>query len=355
MTRFQSAKACLAAVIGLFFAGCIGAAHNGHFSPDVLQTKMMRYQQVKLHQRLFYVGFARAHNLQTATDLAYQEITRQLTWLPSDAQDILIGLYRIDRTATDSEGAIHVLAVLDREAASHHLRRLRDENRQNLGKEIEGCRQYLNAGEPGEARDCFELCSRQIRRVISLHKASYSAVSDPSPTYNLKEIKDLQSIKERLSAMMTRKRSALVHVLRVSNQRHMGDFNPMFQEVLSSGGLKLASGAISRKLVHEALEGTTDRISEKGKKAGAGYLVVGQVKTKFTGSEMGQYFATSTARLIVLETEGGRILKEMTSGMIKGGHVSRMQACNKASEKAVRVLKRKLESVLVGNAEFSYK
>jgi hypothetical protein len=84
----------------------------GRGSRDEVRRQLMQHQQIKRHQRLFYVGIGEGGALEEATQAAYDEITRQLTWLPAGSRDLLRGLYRVDRTATDRDGRVHLLAVL---------------------------------------------------------------------------------------------------------------------------------------------------------------------------------------------------------------------------------------------------
>ena len=353
MTRFRTVCSSLAMALGFLLAGCGGAIHQSPHSPNDLQMKMMRYQQVMLHQRLFYVGIARAYNLQSATEQAYAEITKQLTWLPTGAPDLLVGLYRVDRTATDTEGNVHVLAVLEREDAGNHCRRLRDESRRTMGKDLTRCRLLLDAGETTEARECLADASRLLYRARTLHKASYSAVGDPAPAFVSHNSGDLQRLKDRISAASTRKRSVLIQVHKIVDGRYLGDINPEIAKVVSASGLKIASGTIARRQVDRALAGSTSAISAEGKKTGAGYIVVGKVDARFIGSEMGQYFATGNARLKVIETEGGRTMAELNSGTIKGGHISRDKALLRAAENAIKAVNVKLSGVLQIRSEWS--
>ena len=82
----------------------LGCPPTGSLPREEVRRKLLQYQGVKFHQRQFFVGIAHGANLEAATQTAYQEITRQLTWLPAGSQDLLRGMYRVDRSATEVVG-----------------------------------------------------------------------------------------------------------------------------------------------------------------------------------------------------------------------------------------------------------
>ncbi len=326
-------------------AGC--GPPGGALAADELRTKMLRYQQNHLHQRKFYVGVAQGADLQAATGLAYDAITRQLTWLPSSSsRDVLRGLYRVDRSATDSSGEVHVLAVLEREAAASHLRRLRDEQRATLRLSLISCREKVNTADREGARRCVRDLSALVVQARDLHVAARAALGDEVRATPLPEEGQVKALTLRFGSAETMGKSMLVRVVKVTGGRRLGDLTPTFQTVVSEAGRKLASGSINTRQVIQALAGNTRGVAAAGKRAGAGYVLVGRVRATFSGSEMGQYFAHAGARLKVIETVSGRTVKELSSDNVKGGHISRRQALDKAVSNAVKELTPKLRQWL---------
>ena len=346
MMNLKLIRLALVSSLSLSLVGCGGPAHQGALAASELRAKMMRYQQVHLHQRLFFVGIAQGTNLQIATSGAYKEIIRQLTWLPPGSRHLLGGLYRVDRSATDSEGSIHVLAVLEREAAASHMRRLRDEKLQNLRNDLLRCRQRLESGEIAATRTCLPLAKKKLRSARDMHIAAIAAVGDQALATPLPEESELRELSKRLDSTLTRNRSVLVHVLRIVDRRQKGDLNAYIQTLVSASGMKLVSGGISPRQVMEAMSGSTASVAAAGKKTGAGYLIVGNVKSRFIGSEMGQYFAMASGRLKIIETLGGRTVVELSTGDVKGGHISRRYALNKAADAAIKELSIRLKDKL---------
>ena len=334
---------CYAAslILGLFFAGCGGAWKPATLAPDDLQTRMMRYQQTRLHQRIFFVGIARGHDLQDATERAYGEISRQLTWLPEGAPDLLVGLYRVDRTGTDSQGQIHVLAVLEREAAARKCHQLKRETLASLGKELTRCRLLLDAGEAADARACAAGAGDLKERARTLHAAQYAAEGDPAPGFAPSEAAKLRKLKVRLDETAMRRRAVLVHVIKIVDRRR-GDLNAQVQQVVTGVGLRLAPGNIGQRMVKRALAGDSGRAAAAGKAAGAGYIIIGKINVEFLGSEMGQHFARAMGRVLILETESGKVLAEVNVGPFKGGHITRKDACDTAVKNVISAAGREL-------------
>ena len=132
------------------------------------------------------------------------------------------------------------------------------------------------------------------------------------------------------------------------DQRGRGNLNPKFQEVISAAGLKIVSRKIRDHFVLQALGGNTEKVSAISIAAGAGIAIAGKVNVRFIGSELGQYFAEATARLVVIDTESGRTLADLNPGPIKGGHISRDNANLRATDKAIQAAKVKLARVLQG-------
>lgn len=318
-------------------ASC-GPPQGGALPAEELRTRMLRYQRNHLHQRQFYVGIAQAAELQTATSQAYQAITRQLTWLPDGSRQLLQGLYRVDRSAKDKSGVVHVLAVLERVAAAGHLRRLRDERRGQLRTALAGCRKKLDTGDLPGARACHGQLLRLVGNVRGLHVASRSAVGDGATAAPLAEEGQVKALGGRIGSAEAMGKSVLVKVLKEVDGRPAGDLNPAFQAIIAGGGLKLASGAVSANEVKQALGGNTRVLARTGQSAGAGFVLAGSVESAFSGSEMGQFFARATGRLKVVETQSGRTVLELSVGQTKGGHIARRPACDKAVSHVVKKL-----------------
>ena len=87
-------------------------------------------------------------------------------------------------------------------------------------------------------------------------------------------------------------------------------------------------------------------VSAAAREAGAGYAVVGQVKGRFSSEEGGQFFAWARGQLRVIETAAGKIVGELSHEQIKGGHVSRKQACERAVDNAAAQLSAALKAKL---------
>jgi hypothetical protein len=319
---------------------------GGRGSRDEVRRQLMQHQQVKRHQRLFYVGIGEGGALEEATQAAYDEITRQLTWLPPGSRDLLRGLYRVDRTATDRDGRVHLLAVLEREAAAAHLQRVAVEKRAALKGTLNDCRRKLEAGELGGARKCVGGADQQVQLVRQLLAASKAAVGDPARPQPFPEEKEAAELTAKVSESAARGRTVLLHVLRVVDGQLTGDLDAEFRTVVSGSGFRLADGSVNTSQVNGALEGNTKALADAGRAAGAGYVVVGRVAARFSSEEMGQYFAWARGQVRVVETTSGRTVADLSYDKIKGGHVSRQQACERAIEHAVSRLQAELNRKL---------
>ena len=344
MTPASSRVGVLLLLVVVTAGGCGGTTSGSALDPDDLELKMMRYQQVRMHQRQFYVGMSRGPNLQSATREAYREITRQLTWLPAGLESAMEGLYRVDRSATDSEGKVHVLAVLHREACADYLRKMREDRRRRLQKHIDGCEKKVSVGERAAARSCLGSTRRELAVASALNAAIYASVGDPAPTSALPEQRSLASLVKRFEALDMTGKTVLLHLLRTVDRRVTGNLNASASEVLSGSGLKLISTPLRNRAVKKALSGDAARVAKMGRKRGAGYVIVGEVRARFLNSDMGQYFASGSGEIKVIETVNGRVVDEMTVDGIKGGHISRKQACAKAIDKAAEQLLEKLRA-----------
>jgi hypothetical protein len=310
---------------------------------------MLHRQQVKLHQRLFYVGYAAGPTLDAATQTAYAEITRQLTWLPADSRQILQGMYRVDKNVPDSDGQVHVLAVLEREAAAAHLRKLAGEQVAALRVALDKCEGLVKDGEIPRAKTCVsQRVNPLVQKVRTLYAAARAAVDDQRTPAPLAEETRAAELSRRIGAGEVAGRSVLVCVLSVVDGRQQGTLDAEFSKSVASAGLKLASGNVLPMQVKLALQGNTGDVAKAGREAGAGYAVIGRVEAKFSSEDSGQYFAWASGRVRVIETTAGRAVADLSYDKIKGGHISRRQACEKALHNAVAKLKQDLRFKLAG-------
>jgi hypothetical protein len=274
--------------------------------------------------------------------MAGQEITRQLTWLPAGSQDLLRGMYRVDRTATDSEGNVHVLAVLERDAASTHLRKLSQEADAAAQLRLADCRKQLKVGEVPRAQACLATANTQVAQARELLAASRAAVGDPVRRSSLTSETEAEAIARELSSSAAHRSSVLVHVLRHIDGQAAGDLNTEFAPLCTSSGLRRVSGAVSSRTVLDALDGSAEGLLGAARQAGAGYALVGQIKATFSSEESGLYYSYAAGNLRIVETTGGRTVAEVSCQDVKGGHISRRQANDKAVKEAVAKLKKEL-------------
>jgi hypothetical protein len=317
-------------------------------SPEEAQRQLLRHQQVKRHNRLFYVGLARGGTNEAATRSAFAEITRQLTWLPKDGRSMLKGLYRVDRVMTDDEGQVHALAVLERQAAADHLRQVLEKERAALAALVTRCERHLDSGQLKAARSCAAPVKDAVKKVRALARAAPAAVGDTPRRSALPEERAAEKLSSRLDQAGSRSKVLLVRVVRVIDGQQAGNLDVQFGRVATRGGYRLADGRLSRQQLDSALSGRTAAAAEAGRKAGAGLVVVGRVVGRFSSEEGGQFFAWARGRLRIVETTAGKVVGELSHEQIKGGHLSRKQACERAVDNAVTRLETALSAKLAG-------
>ncbi len=328
-------------------AGCAGPdGPAGGLPADELRRKMLRYQEVQLPHRQFFVGVATAGDLDSATAAAYAALSRELTALPAGSRELLRARYRVDRTGTDGDGQVHVLAVLEREDASTHLRGLRDTRREALRFALPGCAGKLKTGDVAGARACMGDLQRLVAEARDLHVASRAVVGDESRQAELPEEADVLKLEEQLRASERLGSSVLVGVLRLDDGEVTGDLNSTVSALLSRNGFKLVSGKLARGAIAEALGGATRACADQARLAGAGYVVLGELRAAAAGEELGMHFALADARLKVVETVSGRTVAELGREKVKGGHVTARQARDKAVENALSALAAELTQKL---------
>jgi hypothetical protein len=327
-------------------AACPGTTTSSGLPRDELRRKLLQYQESKFHQRQFFVGIAHGATLEQATESASAELTRQLTWLPSGSQGLLRGMYRVDRSATDTEGNVHVLAVLEREAAAAHLRKLCRDAEASASIRLVACRTQLRAGEVSAAQACLAAATEEVTKARDLLAASRAAVGDLSRRSFLAAEEEANALAKELSTSQATRRSVLVRVLKRIDGRISGDLDAEFAAVCTNAGLKRTSGVLSAARVGEALGGSTDGLLGVARAAGAGYVLIGEMAAQFSSEDSGQFFSFAVGSLRLIETTGGRSVAELSCKDVKGGHISRRQASDKAIGEAAAQLKRELQSKL---------
>ena len=191
------------------------------------------------------------------------------------------------------------------------------------------------------ARVCLEGLETPLREARDVHLASRAMEGDSSRSPMPAEGR-IEALKGRLHKAEANRKSMLVQVFRTVDGKAAGDLNAGLQAVVSGGGLKLASGAVSAGQVKQALAGNTSAVALAATGAGAGYVLVGRVDVKYAGSEMGQYFAFAAGQVKVVDTVCGRTVLQLTLPRTKGGHISRRQACDKAASNALSALTARL-------------
>lgn len=315
----------------------------GALPPDQLRVKLKRYQQDQRHERKFLVGFAEGTNLQAATQRAYDAITRQVQWVPAGGRELLVGHYRVDKSPQDSEGTYHVLAVLSRQAAGGHLQNKRDEELKRLRAAVGGCRKLLDSCDIPGVRSCLGQLEAQLKKARDVHLASRAVEGDSSPS-PIPEAGSVLALKARLDRVAANRGSMLVHVLKSVDGKPAGNLDASFQAVVSKGGRRVASGTITDTQVKQAMAGNTRALAQASTDAGAGFVLVGSVDATFhSADKYGQYFAHATGRLKVVDAVCGRTVAQLTVPSLKGGHINRRQACDKAARTVVKQLSARLQ------------
>jgi hypothetical protein len=319
-------------------------------SPEEVRRRLLEYQGLRLHDRLFFVGIARAATLELATQAAFGEITRQLTWLPAGSQEMLRGMYRVDRKVSDDAGEMQVLAILEREAAEAHLRILYQAEDSGALQLLHQCEGLLKAGEAAAATTCLEGARAKVTRAGELHAASRSAVGDHARRAPLASEALAVELTQQLGTTRTGRRSFLLHVLRDLDGRSAGDLDTEFSPLLIDRGLRRAQGELAAESVTGALAGSPEAALASARRSQAGFVVVGRVSARFASEDSGQFFSFADGTLRVIESTAGRILVEVSCKDVKGGHISRRQANERAVREAVASLKGKLKEKLVAIA-----
>lgn len=315
-------------------------------APDEVRRKLLQYQGLRLHDRQFFVGIARGATLELATQEAFRELTRQLTWLPAGSQEMLRGMYRVERTASDDAGGVHVLAALEREAAEAHLRTLYQQEDGVAVNALRECERLLRAGEAGQASRCLEGARARVARARELHAASRSAVGDHARRAPIASESLAAELGRELGSTQTGRRSFLLRILREVDGVADGELDAELSPTLIDRGLRRAQGELSVKAVEGALAGDAEAALAASRRLQAGFLVVGRVRARFSSEDSGQFFSFAEGSVRVIESTAGRILVEVSCKDVKGGHISRRQANERAVLEAVKLLREKLRAKL---------
>jgi len=341
--QLQGGSLVLCLLLGL--AACPGGSGG---SAGEVRRQLLRHQQVKRHGRLFFVGMAEDPSLEQATRAAYADITRQLTWLPARKREVLQGLYRVDRTITDHHGTVHLLALLERQAAAEHLDRLAREQRAELMTTLTRCERRLQAGEAAQAKTCIAPVEGQLEQIRELLAAARAAVGDPPREASFPEQTRARALAGRLSDAGTRSRVVLLRIQRIIDGQPSGNLDAAFGAAISEQGFRLADGTLTPEQVEALLSGRTRAVVEGARAAGAGYIVVGRIKARFSSEDSGQFFAWASGDVRLIETTAGKTVAELSHDQIKGGHITRAQACERAIDNAVARLTGALKQKLAG-------
>lgn len=348
MIQYSLNKRWFLLSVAVLAMGCAGSqTTRGSQSSQEVQRQLLQYQEARLHQRQFFVGIASGHDLNQATAAAYQEITRQLTWLPTGSQDMLKGLYRVDRTEADNAGGIHVLAVLEREAAASYLRKMAQEKEAKVKLQLALCKKQLKTGEVQAAQACLSEVNMELERARDLFAASRTALGDALGSSVMPIEDEAAQLAGQISASQTHRRSAILRIVKEIDGKVAGDVDAQFAPILSEHDLKRVTAEISSEQIKKVLAGSSSNdLLSTARSADAGYIIVGLVKSQFVSEDNGQYFSRADGMLRIIETTGGRTVAEISTLGIKGGHVTKNQANEKAINGVMQELKGKLATKL---------
>lgn len=303
---------------------------------------MVRLQREHFPERRFFVSIIKGPDLQTARRDGFAAILRQLTWLPPGSRRSLVGACRVERPTTDNLGQTHVLAALERDKVAAHLTRLRDRALALAAGTLARCEQSLDNCRLTEARSCLGQGRNHVKAARVLHVASRAAVGDESQATPMPGEGRLERLTTQFKQASVRCTSVLVRVVRTMGGKADGDLDAAFAEAVIRADLKVANGSLVPSDLVAALNGHAEAAAKASRRTAA-YLVLGQVRSRFTGKEMGQYFATARGQVRVIETASARILVELNTGEVKGGHIARTKACRKATDNVVARLVPQLE------------
>jgi len=206
------------------------------------------------------------------------------------------------------------------------------------------CRRAVAAGELDSARRCIEQGQGELARAGQLINASRAAVGDTARKSSLEGEESYSELAQRVSAGRLSRRSAMLQVWATLEAEAAAeeDLSSEFSPLLTDRGLKRVAGHVSVRTVQDALTDQVDSLAGSAGRAGAGYAVVGRIKARFVAEESGQFFSMADGAIRVVETTGRRVLFEVSCHDVKGGHITRRQANQKAVREAVRQLREQL-------------
>jgi hypothetical protein len=322
-------------LLGVGLLGCAGeASSRSDLSPEQARRKLLEYQGSRFHQRQFFVGTGEASTLDAATAQAHEAITKQLIWLPSTSQGLLVGMYRVERSVIDRDGSVHVLATLERDAAASHLRRLALENEAQGRHELEGCQKLFKASEIARARECLSQTNLKISAARDLFAASRAVIGDPAQQAALPEEGTAVELKQTIDKRSFSANTVVLRILEYIDGNLVGDRDTDFFSMLQESGYSRIVAQIPTSEIEMALSEKPEALVRTAQSASAGYAIAGRVTARFSSEDHGQFFSFAEGILRVFEVTSGRAVAEAACNGIKGGHVSRLEASKKASKLA---------------------
>jgi hypothetical protein len=317
-----------------------GGATTGTLPGAELKKKLLEFQATRYPARQYVIGLGGGPTLEAASQAAFSEIAHQLTWLPAGSQDVLRGMYRVVRSATDTDQQVQALAALERDGASTYLHKLAREAEQAAKDRLPDCRKALEAGEVDQAEACLARGNGDLARAGDLLAAARAAVGDAQigPRAPLPTQAAYSDLQRQSSAGKTGRRSLLLHVIKEHDGRATGDLDETFAPAAMESGFKRLSATLGDDVTSKAMAGSPAALLSAARASGAGYALVGRVRARFSSEDMGQYFAMAGGAIKLIETVGGRSVIELSCQDVKGGHISREQALDKAVQEASKRL-----------------
>ena len=325
---------------------CAGGGGGGALPADQLQRKLVEHQRIHFPERQFFVGIATGSTLEAATRSAYSAIMAQLPAHGGESAEILRDRCRVDRSSTDSAGTTHVLATLDRQETSTYVTSRARSESAKISEALKACAAQLSAGEVSQARDCLRPLQVRLKAAHQVFLAGRAVVGDQETTRRLPVAAEIDALNLKLQGDQISRRSVMLHILQFIDHEPTGDLNAELAPLLSTAGLKRVPGEVPAAAVQRALAGETTAALEQARAAGAGVLVIGAVRATFNSSIQGQFFSMAVGQIQVIETSAGRVLNEISSPELKGGHISREDASKRAIQNVTKRLKRDLSSAL---------
>lgn len=319
----------LSAFAVLYVSACTHQnALSGRGAEDVKRS-LLHEQQVRFHGRLFFVGLAWGPTLEAATQSAYNDIAHQLGWLPASSQTILQGI-RVERSVPDSQGNIHLLATLEREFVARELRRLAQEKQTQLHRDMPLCESRILAGEMHESRQCLQQLKAKLDLTRDLLAAAQTALGEPERAIVLSEIDTWNKLNAVFHKQCLEGRTVMLGVFRAPGETP--DITETLSRSVTQSGMKLLPVLFESHDVERFFAGDPSAILKRLRQEGVGYAVLGHIRSQFSEALQGQFFSMASGVLRVLRTTDGKILKEMSLENVKGGHLSKQKATEKATQ-----------------------